>query len=75
MIVTSKEMTAETVLEIYKRRDASEKLFRGDKSYLGNGALWVQTDSRASAKVFVEFVTLIIPQQDVCSAEGRKGNA
>jgi len=60
VIVTSKEMTAETALEIYKSRDASEKLFRGDKSYLGNGALRVQTDSRASAKVFVEFVALII---------------
>ena len=37
VIVTSKQMTAEEALELYKSRDVSEKLFRGDKSYLGNG--------------------------------------
>jgi len=60
VIVTSKEMTAEEALEIYKSRDASEKLFRGDKSYLGNGALRVQSDRRALAKIFIEFVALIV---------------
>lgn len=60
VIVTSKKMTAEEALEIYKSRDASEKLFRGDKSYLGNGALRIQTDRRALAKIFVEFVALIV---------------
>ena len=59
-IVTSKQMTAEEALELYKSRDVSEKLFRGDKSYLGNRSLRVQSDEAASAKIFVEFVALIV---------------
>ena len=35
VIVTSDKMTAEEALTLYKSRDESEKLFRGDKSYLG----------------------------------------
>ncbi|WP_338802498.1 hypothetical protein WAA20_06350 [Butyrivibrio fibrisolvens] len=34
-IVTSDKMTAAEALDIYYSRDASEKMFRGDKSYLG----------------------------------------
>lgn len=34
VIITSEKMTAAQALELYKSRDASEKLFRGDKSYL-----------------------------------------
>ena len=34
-IVSSEEMTAKDALILYKSRDASEKIFRGDKSYLG----------------------------------------
>lgn len=60
VIVTSKQMTAEEALELYKSRDVSEKLFRGDKSYLGNRSLRVQSDEDASAKIFVEFVVLIV---------------
>lgn len=37
-----------------------KKLFRGDKSYLGNKSLRVQTDGAASAKIFVEFMALIV---------------
>ena len=59
-IVTSEKMTAKEALELYKRRDASEKLFKGDKSYLGNRSLRVQSDEAASAKIFVEFVALIV---------------
>lgn len=40
--------------------EASEKLFRGDKSYLGNKSLRVQSNEVANAKIFVEFVALII---------------
>lgn len=29
-------MTAKDALELYKRRDTSEKIFLGDKSYLGS---------------------------------------
>lgn len=53
-------MTAEEALELYKSRDVSEKLFRGDNSYLGNRSLRVQSDEAASAKIFVEFVALIV---------------
>lgn len=59
-IVTSGKMTAKEALELYKSRDASEKLFKGDKSYLGNRSLRVQSDEAASAKIFVEFVALIV---------------
>lgn len=34
-VVISEKMTAEEALELYKSRDESEKLFRGDKRYLG----------------------------------------
>ena len=38
-----------------------KKLFRGDKSYLGNRSLRVQSDEATSAKmIFVEFVALIV---------------
>lgn len=60
VIVTSKKMSAKEALELYKGRDVSEKLFRGDKSYLGNKSLRVQSNEAASAKIFVEFIALII---------------
>lgn len=60
VIVTSEKMTAKEALEIYKGRDASEKLFLSDKTFLGNHCLRVNTDKSATAKVFVEFVALII---------------
>lgn len=59
-IITSKKMTAKDALELYKSRDESEKLFRGDKSYLGNKALRVQSEEAAEAKIFIEFVALVI---------------
>jgi len=59
-IITSAKMTAKDALELYKSRDESEKLFRGDKTYLGNKSLRVQTDESIHAKIFVEFVALII---------------
>lgn len=38
-----------------------KKLFRGDKSYLGNRSLRVQSDEATRAKmIFVEFVALIV---------------
>lgn len=59
-IITSKDMSAGEALELYKSRDESEKLFRGDKSYLGDKVLRVQTEEAAEAKIFIEFVALII---------------
>ena len=60
VIVTSARMSAREALELYKSRDASEKLFRGDKSYLGNKSLRVSSDEAASGKIFEEFVALIV---------------
>lgn len=60
VIITSEKMTAEEALELYKGRDASEKLFRGDKSYLGNRTFRTHTDESTQAKIFVEFVALIL---------------
>ena len=60
VIVTSRQMTAEEALGLYKSRNASEKLFRGDKGYLGNRSLRVQSDEAANAKIFVEFAALIV---------------
>jgi transposase len=59
-IITSMKMKAKEALALYKSRDGSEKLFRGDKSYLGNKSLRVHSDESFSAKVFIEFVALIV---------------
>lgn len=60
VIVTSEKMTAREALELYKGRDVSEKLFRGDKSYLGNRGLRIQSDEAAAGKIFTEFIALIV---------------
>jgi len=60
VIVTSEEMTAAEAVNLYKGRDSTEKLFRGDKTYLGNRSLRVYSDESASAKIFVEFIALVM---------------
>ena len=60
VIVTSEKMKAKEALEIYKGRDASEKLFLSDKTFLGNHALRSSTEESAASKIFIEFVALII---------------
>lgn len=59
-IITSENMTAKDALNLYKSRDTSEKLFRGDKSYLGDKSLRVYGDSAAESKIFIEFIALVI---------------
>lgn len=59
-IITSEEMTAKEALHLYKSRDTSEKLFRGDKSYLGDKSLRIYGDSSGESKIFIEFIALII---------------
>ena len=59
-IITSAVMTAEEALDLYKSRDCSEKLFRGDKSYLGERTMRVYRDEPTHSKIFIEFVALII---------------
>ena len=60
VIITSEKMNAEEAITLYKGRDASEKLFRGDKSYLGNKSLRIHSNESLHAKIFIEFVALII---------------
>lgn len=59
-IVTSDKMTAAEALDLYYSRDASEKLFRGDKSYLGNKSERTYYNESTEAKIFIEFVALIV---------------
>ena len=59
-IVTSENMTAAEALDLYYSRDASEKLFRGDKSYLGNKSERTHLNESTEAKIFVEFIALIV---------------
>ena len=60
VIITSEEMTAAEALDLYKSRDVSEKLFRGDKSYMGNKSFRAHTSESVHAKIFIEFIALII---------------
>lgn len=60
VVVTSRKMSAKEAINLYKSRDASEKLFRGDKTYLGDRSLRIYSDESASAKIFMEFVALIV---------------
>ena len=59
-IITSENMTAKEASTIYKSRDSSEKLFRGDKSYLDDKAERVYGSESIGTKVFIEFTALII---------------
>ena len=59
-IITSEKMNAKQAISLYKNRDASEKLFRADKSYLGNGVLRVASEEAANNKIFIGFIALII---------------
>ena len=54
-IISSEKMDAKDAINLYKSRDVSEKVFRADKSYLGNHCLRV-----ASNKIFIGFLALII---------------
>lgn len=60
VIITSEKMTADEAIRLYKSRDTTEKLFRGDKSYLGNKSLRVHSNEAIDTKIFIEFVALII---------------
>ena len=64
-------MTAKQALEIYKGRDASEKLFLSDKTFLGNHALRSSTEESAASKIFIEFVALIIRNKIYTCLEDR----
>ena len=59
-IVTSEEMSASQALIHYKGRDISEKLFCSDKSFIGSKSMRVHYGESLSAKIFIEFIALIV---------------
>lgn len=59
-IVTTEKMTAQEAYTLYKGRDSSEKLFSADKTFLGSRSSRVQTAEAVSAKILIEFVSLIV---------------
>ena len=59
-IITSDKMTAKEALDLYKSRDASEKLFKADKSFLGNKSLRVYSGDALEGKMLISFVALIV---------------
>ena len=79
-IVTSEKMSAKEALLLYKSRDDSEKLCRGDKSYLGERAERVYTEESYRSKILIEFVALIIRSKiyvdllEQMKADGKKYN-
>ena len=60
VIVTSKKMDAAEALSIYRDRDAVEKTFRMEKSYLGFDVFRVHNTEKLESKVFISFVALIL---------------
>lgn len=72
-IVTSEKMTYRDAINLYKSRDVSEKVFRMDKSFLGDKSLRVTTDEAASAKIFIEFIAVILRSKFyICLKEEKK---
>ncbi len=59
-IISSEKMDAQKAIGLYKNRDVSEKVFRADKSYLGNSCLRVASEEAASNKIFIGFIALVI---------------
>ena len=59
-IATSSKMTAAEALTLYKGRDVSEKLFAADKSFIGSKSMRVHSAEALSAKLFLEFIALIV---------------
>lgn len=59
-IISSEKMDAKDAINLYKSRDVSEKVFRADKTYLGNHCLRVASEEAASNKIFIGFLALII---------------
>ena len=62
-IITSEKMSAEEAYLLYRGRDVSEKFFRADKSFLGSKSMRVHEQESMNAKIFIEFIALIIRQR------------
>ena len=72
-IITSTEITAKETLDLYKGRDASEKLFKADKSFLGNRSLRVYTEEFPEGKMLGAFVALVIRKTVAVSVSDQLG--
>lgn len=59
-IVTSKEMTYDEAIHLYKSRDSSEKLFAADKTFLGGRSYRVHTTESLQNKSFIAFLALAV---------------
>lgn len=59
-LVSSRKMTAQEAYRLYRGRDVSEKLFRADKTFLSSSAQRIHSNEALQAKLFVEFIALII---------------
>ncbi|SFP39130.1 hypothetical protein SAMN04487928_101212 [Butyrivibrio proteoclasticus] len=53
VLITSESMTAEEPINLYKSRDVSEKLLRGDKSYMGVRTERVYGNESLETKLFI----------------------
>jgi hypothetical protein len=71
-IITSEEMDAATAYRIYKSRDASEKLFGSDKSFLGDATIRVASTESAASKIFIEFLALTVRSEIYISLKEQK---
>ena len=80
VFITSEKMTAAEALHLYKSRDASEKLFRGNKSYLGGRTERTYSNESTDTKLFIEFVAMIIRNRiytslkDEMESQGKRMN-
>lgn len=80
VIITSERMTAKEALRLYKSRDASEKLFASDKTFLGNRSMRSHTNEGIEGRIFTQFIALIIRNkiytslQDAGERFGKKQN-
>ena len=72
-IVSSDNMTAREAIELYKSRDALEKLFRSDKSYLGNKSMRVHSDEALTSNVFIQFIALILRSRIYTALKEKSG--
>ncbi len=60
VLVSSEKMTAEEALTKYRHRDASEKQFLIEKSFLGGNRWRVHSDEALESKQLIAFVALIV---------------
>ena len=60
IILSSYETDYREALKLYKSRDVSEKVFRSDKSFLGNRTMKVESEEVLKGKTFTSFIAQIL---------------